>query len=42
MSGIGEAFLDGIPMLIISGGIRRDSGRAYQLHDLDMQRLLAP
>ena len=28
MSGIGEAFLDGIPMLIISGGIRRDSGRA--------------
>ena len=30
MSGIGEAFLDGIPMLIISGGIRRDSGRAYQ------------
>ncbi len=42
MSGIGEAFLDGIPMLIISGGVRRDSGRAYQLHDLDMQRLLAP
>lgn len=42
MSGIGEAFLAGIPMLVISGGVRRDSGRAYQLHDLDMQRLLAP
>ncbi len=35
MSGIGEAFLDGIPMLVISGGIRRDSGHRYQLHELD-------
>jgi len=40
MSGIGEAFLDGIPMLIIAGGIRRDSQRAYQLHDIDQLRLL--
>ncbi|MGQ0384558.1 MAG: thiamine pyrophosphate-binding protein [Gammaproteobacteria bacterium] len=41
-SGIGEAFLDGIPMLVISGGVRRDTGRAYQLHDMDQQALLAP
>ena len=27
-SGIGEAFLDGIPMIVIAGGIRRDTGRA--------------
>jgi len=40
MSGIGEAFLDGIPMLIIAGGIRRDTDRAYQLHDIDQLRLL--
>ncbi len=26
-SGIGEAFLDGIPMLVIAGGVRRDTGR---------------
>ena len=26
-SGIGEAFLDGIPMLILTGGVRTDSGR---------------
>lgn len=39
MSGIGEAFLDGIPLLVLSGGIRRDTGRAYQLHELDQQRL---
>jgi acetolactate synthase-1/2/3 large subunit len=42
MSGIGEAYLAGIPLLVISGGVRRDTGRAFQLHDLDMQRLLAP
>ncbi len=35
MSGIGEAFLDGIPMLIISGGIHRTSGKSYQLHHFD-------
>ncbi len=40
MSGIGEAFLDGIPMLIISGGTRRDSGRHYQLHQLDQSKLV--
>lgn len=40
MSGIGEAFLDGIPMLVISGGIRRDTGRHYQLHAIDQSRLV--
>jgi acetolactate synthase-1/2/3 large subunit len=41
-SGIGEAFLDGIPMLIISGGIRSDSKFAYQLHDMDQHKMLEP
>ena len=41
-SGIGEAFLDGIPMIVIAGGVRRDLGRAYQLHDMDQQALVAP
>ena len=40
MSGIGEAYLDGIPMLVISGGTRRDSGRHYQLHQVDQGRIL--
>ena len=35
MSGIGEAYLDGIPMLIISGGTRTDVELGYQLHELD-------
>ena len=41
-SGIGEAFLDGIPMLVLSGGVRTDTGRAYQLHQIDQQALMAP
>jgi len=41
-SGIAEAHLDGIPMLVISGGVRTDTGRAYQLHDMDQHALLKP
>lgn len=41
-SGIGEAFLDGIPMLIVSGGVRSDSDFQYQLHDMDQHALLKP
>jgi len=41
-SGIGEAGIDGIPMLIISGGIHTASGTRYQLHEMDQHALLAP
>lgn len=41
MSGIGEAYLDGIPMLIISGGTRTDTGKAYQLHAIDQHKILS-
>lgn len=40
MSGIGEAYLDGIPMLVISGGIRTDINKGYQLHDIDQHKLM--
>ena len=40
MSGIGEAFLDGIPMLVISGGTRTDVPFRYQLHELDQHAIL--
>ena len=42
MSGIGEAFLDGIPMLVISGGVRTDMPQGFQLHDVDQQALMRP
>ena len=41
-SGIGEAFLDGIAMLVISGGVRTDSDFSYQLHDMDQHKMLEP
>jgi len=42
MSGVGEAFLDGIPMLVISGGVRNDLKQGFQLHELDQQALMRP
>ena len=41
MSGIGEAFLDGIPLLVISGGTRTDVSQGFQLHELDQMKLVA-
>jgi acetolactate synthase-1/2/3 large subunit len=41
-SGIGEAFLDGVPMLVITGGTRTDTGRRYQLHGVDQLAIARP
>jgi acetolactate synthase-1/2/3 large subunit len=40
MSGIGECYLDGIPLLVITGGPRTDVPFGYQLHEIDQQRLV--
>jgi acetolactate synthase-1/2/3 large subunit len=42
LSGVGEAYLDGVPMLIISGGIRTDMDKVFQLHDVDQQAIMRP
>lgn len=39
-SGIGEAFLDGIPMLVISGGVRSGFDKRYQLHEIDQHAFM--
>ncbi|MDE2368048.1 MAG: thiamine pyrophosphate-binding protein [Burkholderiales bacterium] len=39
-SGIGEAFLDGIPMLVICGGIRTDLDWQFQLHEMDLHAFM--
>jgi acetolactate synthase-1/2/3 large subunit len=39
MSGIGEAYLDGIPLLVITGGPRTDVSFGFQLHEIDQQRM---
>jgi acetolactate synthase-1/2/3 large subunit len=40
-SGIGEAFLDGVPMLVICGGPRTDSPHQFQLHQMDMHKFMS-
>jgi len=42
MSGIAEAFMDHVPMLVLGCGIRRDTGKAFQLHDVDQESMIAP
>src|SRR5210317_923386 len=42
MSGVGEAVLDGVPMLVISGGVRTDMKQSFQLHDVDQQAIMRP
>jgi len=40
-SGLGEAFLAGVPMLVICGGIRTDLPFKFQLHEIDQHKFLA-
>lgn len=42
LSGIAEALLDNIPLVILACAIRGDTGRAYQLHEIDQTALLRP
>jgi len=42
LSGVAEAFMDGIPLVVLSCGIRTDSGRAFQLHDIDQLAVARP
>ena len=41
-SGIAEAFLDQVPMVVILCGIRQDTGHAFQLHAIDQTAMLEP
>jgi len=42
LSGIAEAWMDGVPMLVLGCGIRQDVRRAFQLHDIDQLAMAAP
>ena len=42
LSGIAEAWLDCVPMLVLACGIRRDVGKAFQLHDVDQLSIARP
>lgn len=42
LSGIAEAYMDNVPMLVLGCGIRRDKDFAYQLHDIDQLSVAKP
>ncbi|MEW6338457.1 MAG: thiamine pyrophosphate-binding protein [Acidobacteriota bacterium] len=42
LSGIAEAYMDSVPLVVLACGIRNDTGKAYQLHDIDQLALLRP
>ena len=42
LSGIAEALMDNVPMVVLACGIRRDTGAAYQLHAIDQAAVLRP
>jgi acetolactate synthase-1/2/3 large subunit len=42
LSGIGEAFMDGVPLLLLTCGVRTDSAFKYQLHDVDQLAVARP
>lgn len=42
LSGIAEAFMDQVPLVVIACGIRTDTGAAFQLHDIDQVAVLRP
>jgi acetolactate synthase-1/2/3 large subunit len=42
LSGIAEAWLDNVPMVVLASGIRSDTGAGFQLHDIDQLAILRP
>jgi acetolactate synthase I/II/III large subunit len=42
LSGIAEAYLDNIAILVVACGIRRDTGKSFQLHDVDQLAIARP
>lgn len=42
LSGIAEAFMDNVPLLVLGCGVRRDFTKAYQLHDIDQLAVARP
>lgn len=40
MSGICEAKLDGVPLMVIAGAARLDTGKSFQLHQLNLDQMI--
>ena len=42
LSGVAEAWMDNVPLVVLTCGIRTDTGKAFQLHDIDQLAVLRP
>jgi acetolactate synthase-1/2/3 large subunit len=42
LSGVAEAYMDCVPLVVLTCGVRADTTRAYQLHGVDQLAILAP
>ncbi len=42
LSGVAEAMMDNVPLVVIASGIRNDTGAAFQLHAIDQLAVLKP
>ena len=42
LSGVAEAFMDTVPLLVLGCGIRQDFKKSFQLHDVDQLAIAAP
>jgi acetolactate synthase-1/2/3 large subunit len=42
LSGIAEAHMDNVPLLVLATGVRNDSHKAFQLHEIDQLALARP
>ncbi len=42
LSGIAEAWMDNVPMVVLASGIRTDTGASFQLHAIDQLATLRP
>jgi len=42
LSGVAEAYMDTVPLVVLVTGVRDDTGHAFQLHDVDQLAMLRP
>lgn len=42
LTGVAEAWMDNVPLVVLTVGMRSDTGMGYQLHDIDQAAILRP
>ncbi|MBI4668517.1 MAG: thiamine pyrophosphate-binding protein [Elusimicrobia bacterium] len=42
LSGVAEAFMDNVPMVVLTAGVRNDTGKSFQLHQIEQMAVVRP